>query len=262
MLYKQLVSIHEKLKIWKDERGLTYEMQLAGLPANLLEECVEYLRAENEHEKIDALCDMLVFLLNSYDAEVDEGMVYELPINDNINSLLITNAAVLISEYFSSSVDCKEFKYRFKNMINLIICVINKLGFKPYDAMLETIKEISSRTGKYDESKKKFIKEPGAYNREDALEYVMTKFGDKQGILREDENYWYYGTPAIRELTLKPDKTNEATVSEFRPELRYYTNPFTGQSEVMYETKIISGSVNGKIKKWYKANYDMCRSMK
>lgn len=260
MLYKQLVSIHEKLKIWKDERGLTYEMQLAGLPANLLEECVEYLRAENEHEKIDALCDMLVFLLNSCD-EVDEGMVYEIPINDHINSFIISNAAALISEYFSS-VDCKDFKYRFKDMVNLIICIINKLGFKPYDAMLETIKEISSRTGKYDESKKKFIKEPGAYNREDALEYIITKFGNEQGILSEDENYWYYGAPTKTELTLKCDKLDGTTVSEFRPELRYYANPFTGQSEVMYETKIISGSVNGKIKKWYKANYDMCRSMK
>ena len=47
---------------------------------------------------------------------------------------------------------------------------LKQLGYDTYKCLLETIKEISSRTGEFNSSINKFVKEPGAYSYQEAYE--------------------------------------------------------------------------------------------
>lgn len=60
------MNIFEELKKWREERGLT--STVGNIQANLAEELTELLRANTEEEKIDALCDMIVFSINAMEA--------------------------------------------------------------------------------------------------------------------------------------------------------------------------------------------------
>lgn len=84
------MNIFNSLIKWRKERGL--DGVEGNIPANLTEELAEFLRAEDDMEKVDALCDTIVFAVNGIEA----------------------------------------------------------LGFDAEQAMLETMKEISSRVGDYD----------------------------------------------------------------------------------------------------------------
>ena len=61
------------LKEWREERGL--QNTVGNIEANICEELTELMRATTTEEKIDALCDMIVFSVNAieamgYDAEI------------------------------------------------------------------------------------------------------------------------------------------------------------------------------------------------
>lgn len=62
--------LQELLKQWRDERHLTIKSQRDGLMGNLCEELSEYYRATNNDKKIDALCDMYVFCMNSMETSI------------------------------------------------------------------------------------------------------------------------------------------------------------------------------------------------
>jgi NTP pyrophosphatase (non-canonical NTP hydrolase) len=63
----------ESLKQWRIERGL--QNTIGNIEANICEELTELLRATTVDDRIDALCDIIVFSVNAieaygYDAEV------------------------------------------------------------------------------------------------------------------------------------------------------------------------------------------------
>lgn len=60
------MNIFQSLKQWREERNLGgVAINNAG---NIAEELTELLRAKDEYEEVDALCDMVVFAVNGIEA--------------------------------------------------------------------------------------------------------------------------------------------------------------------------------------------------
>ena len=170
-----LNEIYAQLKAWRHERGITAESQKQGYIVNVMEELGELATALREyerfskpsypypknkkyaeHEIIDALCDICVFTINA-GADVDD--------NTKAKVIDITKTTILNSSFSSLLSYCGDYAGYVKafSCFNDILLVCAKLcenyGFDFQIAMLETIKEISSRTGSYDEVSKKWVKD-------------------------------------------------------------------------------------------------------
>ena len=112
-----------------------------------------------EHGIIDALCDISVFTIN-VGADID--------CNEKLESINTTTQTTRCNSSLSFLLsECGNFDYYGKlssyvcfNQI-LLSCakLCEQYGFNFEIAMLETIKEISSRTGAYDEKVKKWVKD-------------------------------------------------------------------------------------------------------
>ena len=173
-----LTKIYAELKAWRNERKITAESQKDGYTLNVMEEFGELAQAlrglefENirktaEHEIIDAICDIAVFTINA-------GA--DIPAKEKITIIDTTTATASLNTPFNATIlcslveDCMYFasdpggKSGFiPDFFNQILVDCAKLcehyGFNFEIAMLETIKEISSRTGSYDKASKKWIKD-------------------------------------------------------------------------------------------------------
>ena len=182
-----LNEIYAQLKAWRNERGITAESQKAGYIVNVMEELGELASALRdyekfsktdlaynlpddlayydtvkkvaEHEIIDALCDISVFTIN-VGADID--------CNEKLESINTTTQTTRCNSSLSFLLsECGNFDYYGKlssyvcfNQI-LLSCakLCEQYGFDFQIAMDETIKEISSRTGAYDENAKKWVKD-------------------------------------------------------------------------------------------------------
>ena len=173
-----LTEIYKGLKAWRHERGITAESQKEGYLVNIMEELGELATALREYERfskpsypyqknkkyaehgiIDALCDISVFTIN-VGADID--------CNEKLESINTTTQTTRCNSSLSFLLsECGNFDYYEKlssyvcfNQI-LLSCakLCEQYGFNFEIAMLETIKEISSRTGAYDENAKKWVKD-------------------------------------------------------------------------------------------------------
>lgn len=147
-----LKQIVKKLGKWKEARHLTLEMQRAGFVNNFNEEVQEYNFAKNYNEKIDALCDMVVFIINAWEYN-EEDLIYVINKVDSYKDTFKRNVK------FYNSADIVNSKENSLDQIVFIFLQMLQFKYDPYIAMDETIKEISSRTGKYIEEQKKWIKD-------------------------------------------------------------------------------------------------------
>ena len=172
-----LTEIYKGLDEWRAERGITAESQKEGYIVNVMEELGELATALREYERfskpsypyqknkkyaehgiIDALCDISVFTINA-GTDVNCNEKIEI-INTSQTTRCNSSLSFLLSE-------CGNFVYygKFSSYVcfNQILLSCAKLceqyGFDFQKAMDETIKEISSRTGSYDENAKKWIKD-------------------------------------------------------------------------------------------------------
>lgn len=170
MTLEQEKHLQELLKQWRDERHLTVESQRDGLMGNLCEEMAEYYRATNKSEKIDALCDIYVFCMNSLGGDLKFTRNNFEEINKQLPSM---NYAALSCRFFllesieSKLKELKVGKALFIDGLNHYLYVFmrnvekeaTEMSYDFYQCMLETIEEISSRTGHYDENIHKFVKD-------------------------------------------------------------------------------------------------------
>ena len=151
-----LKQIYKGLDEWRNERGITAESQKAGYIINIMEELgelaqalrgleIESVRKTAEHEIIDALCDIAVFTINAGANIRDEYKPLSI---DTTNTFSDLNCLLLYTSTFD-----------FKKILLNCAVLCEHYGFNFEIAMLETIKEISSRTGSYDENAKKWIKD-------------------------------------------------------------------------------------------------------
>ena len=174
-----LKQIYKGLKAWRAERGITAESQRQGYIRNVMEELGELaaglrdyaswskcdLRFCQIHKEmaerviVDAICDIAVLTINA-GADIN--------CNEKLESINTTTQTTRCNSSLSFLLsECGNFVYygKFSSYVcfNQILLSCAKLceqyGFNFEIAMLETIKEISSRTGAYDEATKKWIKD-------------------------------------------------------------------------------------------------------
>ena len=173
-----LTEIYKGLKAWRHERGITAESQKDGYIVNVMEELGELAGALRDYEKfskhdcpyceidkqkaehgiIDALCDISVFTINA-GTDVNCNEKIEI-INTSQTTRCNSSLSFLLSECGNFDYYGKLSSYVCFNQI-LLSCakLCEYYGFNFEIAMLETIKEISSRTGSYDENAKKWVKD-------------------------------------------------------------------------------------------------------
>lgn len=169
MTLEQEEHLQQLLAEWRDERHLSIESQRAGLMGSLCEEMAEYYRATNESEKIDALCDTYVFCMNSIDVsfrylkDMLNGHLKVFIINTDRRFFLLSQIERYLKIYKNIKIKGSYAENDFhKHLYILMKNVENEaqeLGYNFYKCMLETIKEISSRTGHYDKNIHKFVKD-------------------------------------------------------------------------------------------------------
>ena len=160
-----LTEIYAQLEVWRDERKITAESQRQGYIRNVMEELGELaaglrnydswskcdLRFCQIHKEmaerviVDAICDISVLTIN---AGADIRDEYKPLSIDTTNTFSDLNCLLL---YIST--------FDFKKILLNCAGVCEKYGFNFEIAMLETIKEISSRTGSYNEATKKWEKD-------------------------------------------------------------------------------------------------------
>ena len=145
-------EIAKKLTQWMDERSLDINGQRKGFVSNIQEEMVEYFSAKDNSQRIDALCDITVFCVNAMKA-YDKEHIKEPETVTNIIS------SVTLGKQLDQITQNKFSKDSLENMIDICYTLSKSIGYDFKVAMDETIKEISSRTGSYDETAKKWIKD-------------------------------------------------------------------------------------------------------
>lgn len=172
----QTTDIVLQLEKWCNERHLDKETQRKGLVANLLEELSEFYRAKDEYEQVDALCDMIVFCINSLGRDVLSFM-------QQVQSDTMVKEGTIIS--LVDKLQESNHKLFIYMVIKLADKQLKQLGYDTYQCLLETIKEINSRTGKFNSNINKFVKEPGAYSYQEA--YKLAKQTTEYDLL-DSEN--------------------------------------------------------------------------
>ena len=133
---------------------------------NICEEMSEYYRAVDESEKIDALCDIYVFCMNSLDGDLkvtrDDFNKTDFPRIYTLNvckMVLLSEIKDNLDELKLEDIDVNYFNLYLYAMMKSAEIETTKLGYNFYECMMETIKEISSRVGHYDENIHKFVKD-------------------------------------------------------------------------------------------------------
>ena len=180
-----LTEIYKGLAEWRAERGITAESQKAGYIINIMEELGELASALRdyekfsktdlaynlpddlayydtvkkvaEHEIIDALCDICVFTINA-EADIPYSLIPF--IIETKREFSVADIFVAIADFIRADNNGVPFNYYdFALILKYCASVCELYGFDFQIAMDETIKEISSRTGSYDEVSKKWVKD-------------------------------------------------------------------------------------------------------
>ena len=171
-----LEQIYKELQAWQEERGITAKSQKTGYLVNVMEELGELAGALRDYEKfsvteqdatkkqkaehdiIDALCDISVFTINAV-ADIPSP-VKRTEIELKKSSL---NADYILKQMVEKCARLSYFEWGEASAFNIILIncayLCEYYGFNFQIAMDETIKEISSRTGTYDEKAKKWVKD-------------------------------------------------------------------------------------------------------
>lgn len=147
-----MVQILEQLTRFRLNRNIDksqgYKFVLNKQAGFILSEAAEYLDAENEYDRVDALCDISVFAINAHAliSEDFSNLFDDAYRHDDYYSYysiahVIDRIHYLLRKYPLTDVEA--------NLIVIIEICSDMLAEMKYDfvkCMLETIKEISSRT--------------------------------------------------------------------------------------------------------------------
>ncbi|EAH4791500.1 hypothetical protein DYX67_04105 [Campylobacter jejuni] len=218
----QFNEIKERLADWRSERGLTYENQREEFLGNVFEKVSEYFRAKDDLERVEALCDIVIFCFNSFNLDyktLEKQNDYDVT---KISIVEITDDLTYTTAKFMR----KDFK-DFNNIYRLVFnCehLCKNLGFDFYKCMLEKIKEIESRTGFYDERLKKFVDTICAFSKDEALSNVSKDFGFLGNsiiykLTQEDKNFWFITCKEIEtnlQIDYKVKKIYKADYKSYR----------------------------------------------
>lgn len=146
-----MTEIIKRLELWRKERQLDksqgFIFDLDKQVSFLTEEITEYLRAKDDFERIDALCDLTVFSLNAINGiDNDYDDIFSTTYCMQKKNYHISNIIDRIPYMFKSK---QNGKYSFVDIIEMCKYMIENLGFN-YDLCInETLLEIESRKGAF-----------------------------------------------------------------------------------------------------------------
>lgn len=218
---KEFNLIKERLTGWKNKKDLCYENQREGFFSNAFGELRKYFKAKNDLEKVNALCNIVVYCFNDFD--IDCQKLLEIHGSDTRNITIVD----IVHELSATVVDFNRSdipNYIFiRELVAYCFNLLNNLGFNFYKCMLETIKEVESHVWYYDENLGKFVEKIGAYSEREAFDlaindFKLTNIPNKYFLDKEDKDYWC------------------VKIEDNNGDYEYYS-----------------------IRKWYKADYESCR---
>ena len=153
-------DIIDRLELWRKERQLDksqgFIFDLDKQVSFLTEEITEYLRAKDDYERIDALCDLTVFSINAING-----------IDNDYNDIFSDTYCMQKQNYHICNIidripymfKCKQNgKYSFIDIIEMCKYMIENLGFNYNLSMNETLLEIESRKGTFNNETGKWEK--------------------------------------------------------------------------------------------------------
>ncbi len=146
-------DIFKSLDDWREERGL--QKTVGNIAANIGEEIVEYLRAKNDEQRIDALCDMFVFRVNASCALNANPILFDWDrhcLGNPFNMLVLDFSQIV--DNFHEVEQC----YILLSIARYAKTGVKLLGYDFLIAMDETLKEIHSRKGAWNEATGKWEK--------------------------------------------------------------------------------------------------------
>lgn len=172
-----LEQIYKELQAWREERKITAESQKTGYLVNVMEELGELAGALRDYEKfskhdcpyceinkqkaehniINALCGISIFIVNT-EFTINSEFIHKSSFDtDEYEPSDFADLHILL--YCISQYPIK-WEYRYFNEILELIAKILEVdySFNFEIAMLETIKQISSNTGKEDKVKADYEK--------------------------------------------------------------------------------------------------------
>lgn len=155
-----MTEIIKRLELWRKERQLDksqgFIFDLDKQVSFLTEEITEYLRAKDDYEKIDALCDLTVFSLNAINGiDNDYSDIFSDTYCMQKQDYHIANIIDRIPYIFKCRQDGK---YSFIDIIEMSKYMIENLGFNYDLCMNETLLEIESRKGAFNNNTGKWEK--------------------------------------------------------------------------------------------------------
>lgn len=166
-MWQKIIS---NLAKWREERHLDIESQAKGLFGNVLEELSEFVRAYNIDDKdgmIDAICDVAVFTLNANNVDYNINSIMEREAKQHERYFAVSKITLheMHIHFVQQTIQCFEPLMRHRD-VTPCIGVLTQcqrmamyIGYDFAKCMQETIKEISSRTGKWNDELGKFEKD-------------------------------------------------------------------------------------------------------
>jgi hypothetical protein len=142
------MDYYTELRKFREDRGL--EHSCGNLAANICEEIQELLVAtynNDEYETVDALCDIVVFVINGVESMGHCARSYIVP--NAIVSRTPKKASIMALWFLSEYIETKEIDNLTKIARNCLL-TIKSMGYNADSCMLETCKEINSREGAHD----------------------------------------------------------------------------------------------------------------
>jgi len=135
-----LVSLEEFRLARNIDMSQGYDFVLNKQVGFIVSEISEYLDAENEFDKVDALCDISVFAINAH------SLIYHIYEKD---IYAYKEATFVIADVMKSSSDILFFNQKYTSVLKHIIrqcfTMLDDMRYDIKKCMIETIKEISAR---------------------------------------------------------------------------------------------------------------------
>lgn len=163
---EQIKDIFTRLEEWRTPKYITPEIQRKVYDILFDEEKTEYfkkgLEANNIHETIDALCDLVVITINAFADMINLEDFEDIYSNSFYGDSLRTKADFYsYIAYICSCLEDHNHLFAKEAIANSSLefiadCLheIELFGYNPYLAMNECIKEISARTQDEEQCKK------------------------------------------------------------------------------------------------------------
>ena len=142
------------LESWRAVRRLTTEGQREGYLSNVLEEMAEYAdgaRKNNSHEKIDAICDMLVFSGNIVPiSSLVSNEILDIPVPEKHTLQFLAkkmSAYKRVADTIIEGRKHEEVSIALYELFAICEIIAKEDGYDLYKSLKEVAKQINSRTG-------------------------------------------------------------------------------------------------------------------